>query len=146
MQPFAGIYSSCMLPNSDAASIDERLATLERAVKRVYASTFRATRVYAESMSNRTEEEKMAVILQPLAGEAGMDGRYFYPTLAGVANSVDFYPLRTSSSRLQQLGLGLGSAVVDNAPAVHFSLGDPWTLTGPEPPCLSPPSTSRAAV
>ena len=133
MQPFAGIYSSCMLPNSDASPMEERLAELERAVKTVYASTFsREARVYAESMSNRTEEEKMAVILQPLVGETDADGRYFYPTLAGVANSVDFYPLPHTSSvhGCAQIGLGLGSAVVDNAPAVHFSLGDPWTLTG----------------
>ena len=133
MQPFAGIYSSCMLPNSDASPMEARLAELERAVKTVYASTFsREARGYAESMSNRTEEEKMAVILQPLVGSTDADGRYFYPTLAGVANSVDFYPLPHTSSihGCAQIGLGLGSAVVDNAPAVHFSLGDPWTLTG----------------
>ena len=31
-----------------------------------------------------------------------------------------------------QVGLGLGASVVDGAPAVHFSLGDPSVLTGPE--------------
>jgi len=84
-------------------------------------------------MSNRTEEEKMAVILQPLVGSPDADSKYFYPTLAGVANSVDFYPLPHTSSihGCVEIGLGLGAGVVDNNPAVHFSLGDHHTLTGP---------------
>merc|ERR1719217_219594 len=84
-------------------------------------------------MSNRSEEEKMAVILQPLVGRADATGTYFYPTLAGVANAVDFYPQphTASSHGCAQLGLGLGVSVVENTPAVHFSLSDPSCLTGP---------------
>jgi len=134
MQPFAGIYSSEFLPNAPSLALDQRLDHLAWAVKRVYASTFsQEARRYASSMSNRSEEEKMAVILQPLVGEADADNRYFYPTLAGVANSLDFYPLPHTGAQhgCAQVGLGFGSAVVDNTPAVHFSLADPSTLTGP---------------
>jgi len=134
MQPFAGIYSSEMLPNSSAIPLDERLEHLSWAVKRVYASTFsQEAQRYASSMSNRSEEEKMAVILQPLVGAPDESGNYFYPTLAGVANSVDFYPQphTATSHGCAQLGLGLGVSVVDNTPAVHFSLSDPRALTGP---------------
>jgi len=134
MQPFAGIYETVMLPNA-TPSLDERLLQLEDAVKRVYASTYsQRARAYASSVQNRTEAEKMAVILQPLVGESTSSG-HFHPTLAGVANSVDFYPLpHTSSSHgCAQVGLGLGIGVVDGSPAVHFSLGDPASLTGPDP-------------
>ena len=134
MQPFAGIYSSEMLPNSTALSLEQRLDDLSWAVKRVYASTFsQEARQYASSMSNRSEEEKMAVILQPLVGNTDAKGEYFYPTLAGVANSLDFYPHPHThqADGCAQIGLGLGASVVDNTPAVHFSLSDPLTLTGP---------------
>ena len=40
MQPFAGIYSSELLPNHPDLPLEERLNQLEWAVKRVYASTF----------------------------------------------------------------------------------------------------------
>jgi len=133
MQPFAGIYQTVFLPNA-SDDLDTRLEQLTWAVKQVYASTYsQEARAYATSQRNRTEEEKMAVILQPLVGEASSDG-YFYPTLAGVANSVDFYPLPHTSSAhgCAQLALGLGSGVVDNEEAVHFSLGDTSHLTGSE--------------
>jgi len=90
---------------------------------------------YAESTQNRTEEEKMAVILQPLVGDVHTidDAKHFYPSLAGVANALDFYPLPHTSSEhgCAQIGLGLGYAVVDGTPAIHFSLADPSHLTGP---------------
>ena len=75
----------------------------------------------------------MAVILQPLVGEATADG-YFHPTLAGVANSVDFYPLPHTAPAhgCASIALGLGKSVVDGSAAVHFSLGDPGALTGPD--------------
>ena len=75
----------------------------------------------------------MAVIIQKIVGAPDADNRYFYPTLAGVANSVDFYPQPHTSSQhgCAQLGLGLGVSVVENTPAVHFSLSDPRTLLGP---------------
>ena len=119
--------------------LDERVEQLKWAVKRVYASTYsQQARRYAESMQNRTEEEKMAVILQPVVGSADVAGQYYYPSLGGVANSVDFYP-RPNTSPLNgcaSVGLGLGASVVDGMPAVHFSLGDTAALSGPSPTTL----------
>jgi hypothetical protein len=149
MQPFAGIYTSKMLPNSPDASIDERLDHLAWAVKKVYASVFsQQAQCYAESMQNRTEEEKMAIILQPLVGDVDTSGKYFFPTMAGVANSLDFYPLPHTSSTngCAQVALGLGTGVVDNTPAVHFSLADPTTLTGPDTSNLPVTALDLSAV
>jgi len=132
LQPFAGIYKSVMLPDA-SSDLDARLDELAWAVKMVYASTFTTeARNYAESTLNRTEEEKMAVILQPLVGDK--HGDLFYPSLAGVANAVDFYPLPHTSTEhgCAQLGLGLGFSVVDGMPAAHFSLGDTSALTAPD--------------
>ena len=129
LQPFAGVYSSFMLPNDGGE--EQRLAQLEGAVKRVYASTFcQAARGYIASTQNRLEEEKMAIIVQELVGEADGHG-HFHPSLAGVANSIDFYPRPHTSHEhgCAQLSLGLGAAVVGGTPSVQFSLADPATAT-----------------
>ena len=57
---------------------------------------------------------------------------HFYPTLAGVANSIDFYPRPHTLPEhgCAQLALGLGFGVVDNMPSMHISLGDPTTPAG----------------
>ena len=90
-QPFAGIYSTFMLAN-DHADPDVRLAQLQAAIKRVYASTFsRHAKAYLSATPYRLEEEKMAVILQQLVGSP--HGPRFYPTFAGVARSHNFYPV-----------------------------------------------------
>ena len=126
LQPFAGIYRTVMMPNTSSSSLDERVDELGWAVRMVYASTFsQQARQYLESTNNRMEEEKMAVIMQEVVGEE-RDGHY-YPTLAGVANSIDFYPRPHTlpDHGCAQLALGLGFGVVDNMPSMHISLGDP---------------------
>ena len=131
LQPFAGIYESYMLPNT-SDSLEARLDELSWAVRMVYASTFSLqARSYMESTDNRLEEEKMAVIMQEVVGDA-REGGHFYPALAGVANSVDFYPRPNTlpDHGCAQLSLGLGHGVVDNMPSVHFSLGDPSNPAG----------------
>eukprot|EP00320_Phaeocystis_rex_P020555 CAMPEP_0119066418 /NCGR_PEP_ID=MMETSP1178-20130426/8965_1 /TAXON_ID=33656 /ORGANISM="unid sp, Strain CCMP2000" /LENGTH=1126 /DNA_ID=CAMNT_0007048017 /DNA_START=54 /DNA_END=3434 /DNA_ORIENTATION=+ len=125
LQPFAGIYRTVMTPNR-ADSLDERVDELSWAVRMVYASTYsQQARRYLESTNNRMEEEKMAVIMQEVVGEER--GDHFYPSLAGVANSVDFYPRPHTLPEhgCAQLALGLGFGVVDNMPSMHVSLGDP---------------------
>ena len=90
-QPFAGIYATYMLPN-DHADTGVRLAHLQAAIKRVYASTFsKHAKAYLKATPYRLEEEKMAVILQKLVGSPR--GSRFYPTFAGVARSHNFYPV-----------------------------------------------------
>ncbi len=119
-QPFAGIYSTYMLPNNhpDAAVRLEQLLT---AIRRVYASTFsQHAKRYLGTTPYRLEEEKMAVIIQKVVGSA--HERRFYPTFAGVARSHNFYPVKpmTSTDGVAAVALGLGVGVVDGEPCLRF--------------------------
>jgi CheY-like chemotaxis protein len=119
-QPFAGIYSTFMLPN-DHADIGVRLAQLQEAVKRVYASTFsQHAKAYLSATPYRLEEEKMAVILQKLVGSPHQSR--FYPTFGGVARSHNFYPVPplTAADGVAAVALGLGITVVDGEPCLRF--------------------------
>ena len=89
-QPFAGIYSTFMLPNNHRER-RVRVNELATAIKQVYASTFSSrTKAYIAATPYRLEEEKMAVIIQKLVG--ARHNERFYPTFAGVARSYNFYP------------------------------------------------------
>jgi len=127
-QPFAGIYSTFMLPNNDPDP-GVRIGQLHAAIKRVYASTFcqRAKR-YLATTPYRLEEEKMAVILQRLVGTAR--GKRFYPDFAGVARSHNFYPVRPmrSADGVAAVALGLGATVVDGDPCLRFCPRYPQNL------------------
>ncbi len=119
-QPFAGIYSTFMLPN-DHVDPGVRLAELQAAIKRVYASTFTGhAKAYLSATPYRLEEEKMAVILQQLVGRR--HGSRFYPTFAGVARSHNFYPVSplTASDGVAAAAFGLGKTVVDGDPCLRF--------------------------
>ena len=89
-QPFAGVYSTYMVPHTE--NEDQELRLLSKAIKSVYASVyFASSRGYIISTSNVLSEEKMAIVLQEVCGSE--DGGYFLPTFSGVARSVNFYPL-----------------------------------------------------
>ncbi len=77
-QPFAGIYSTYILPNS-CEDVDQRLNELAKAIKLVYSSTFmKEARSYIQTTVHVQEEEKMAVVLQKLVGRKY--GDRFYPS------------------------------------------------------------------
>ncbi len=119
-QPFAGIYSTFMLSN-DHEREDVRLRQLLTAIKRVYASTFsHAAKQYLASGPYRLEEEKMAVVLQRIVG--GAHGRRFYPDIAGVTRSHNFYPLppMRSEDGVAAVALGLGETVVSGGACFRF--------------------------
>ncbi len=127
-QPFAGVYSTIMLPNTHP-SLDVRLAQLLEAVKTVFASTyFRHSRAYIETTPYRIEEEVMAVLVQRLVGRRW--GDHFYPTLSGVASSYNFYPFgnMTPEDGVAQVALGLGKSVVEGFEALRFSPAYPQSL------------------
>jgi hypothetical protein len=89
--PFAGVYETYMIPNNDSNPLI-RLNDLLTAIKRVYASTFyQSAKNYIKVTSYRTEEEKMAVIIQKMIGLSHTNR--FYPDFSGVAKSYNFYPL-----------------------------------------------------
>lgn len=119
-QPFAGLYDTYMLPNSDP-SLEKRLERLVLAIKLVYASTYlKAPRSYAKSTMFRTEDEEMAVVLQQLTGRHHKD--YFYPTISGVAQSYNFYPIAhlKAEEGVAYIALGLGKIVVEGGKTLRF--------------------------
>ncbi len=119
-QPFAGIYSTIMLPNNQADA-SERLHELLQAIKQVYASTyFQAAKGYIRSTPYRIEEEKMAVVIQKLQGSR--HGDLFYPDISGVARSYNFYPSEPARPEdgVAGVALGLGHLVAQGSEVVRF--------------------------
>lgn len=119
-QPFAGIYSTYMIPFAD--NRDRMLRLLAKAIKSVYASVFyKGSRAYIQSTGNLLSEEKMAVVIQTICGTA--HGGYFYPMLSGVARSHNFYPVlgEKPDEGTVNLAFGLGKTVVDGGNSLRFN-------------------------
>ena len=118
--PFAGVYETYMIPNSHADPF-VRLSELVNTIKRVYASTFyQSAKDYIKVTSYRSEEEKMAVIIQKMVGAQHEDR--FYPDFSGVGKSYNFYPIPPQKSHdgIVAVALGLGKTVVDGGVTVRF--------------------------
>lgn len=127
-QPFAGVYTSHMLANCHPDD-EQRLEQLCHAIKLVYASTYYQTaKAYLRGTPNRIEEEKMAVLVQRMVGER--HGDRFYPTIAGVAQSYNFYPLFEAKPEegSASVVLGLGKGVVEGERSLWFSPAHPQRL------------------
>lgn len=123
-QPFAGIYSTYMVPYSDDRL--KRLRWLEDAIKGVYASVFyKASKSYMTATSNVIDQEKMAVIIQEVVGE-DHDGFYF-PSFSGVGRSLNYYPLgdERPEEGVAEVAVGLGKYIVDGGRGLRFSPGHP---------------------
>ena len=119
-QPFAGVYSTYMIPYVEDTY--ERLEMLSNAIKAVYASVFfRASKDYMTATSNLIDQEKMAIILQEVVGHRH-DNR-FYPTMSGVARSLNYYPLgdELPEEGTVSLALGLGKYIVDGGQSLRLS-------------------------
>lgn len=119
-QPFTGVYDTYMLANN-SASHRERLDALEQAIKRVYASAFtQRAKAYLRATPYRLEEEKMAVIVQKVVGATY--GDRYYPSLAGVARSHNFYPVAPAKPEdgVAAIALGMGRTVVEGERCVSF--------------------------
>ena len=119
-QPFAGIYSTYMIPY-----LDDKYAMLEMlacAIKGVYASVYyRDSKAYMTATSNVIDQEKMAVILQEVVGRQ-YDGRY-YPNISGVLRSLNYYPIgdERAEDGIASLALGLGKYIVDGGQTLRVS-------------------------
>jgi hypothetical protein len=119
-QPFAGLYETFMLPNNHP-KLEKRLQSLCNAIKAVYASTFsKETKAYFKSTAFRLEEEKMSIIIQELVGDSY--DNYFYPDMAGVAQSYNYYPISHMKPEdgIANVVLGFGKAVVDGGASLRF--------------------------
>ncbi|MFI3322194.1 MAG: PEP/pyruvate-binding domain-containing protein [Rikenellaceae bacterium] len=119
-QPFAGVYSTYMIPLTE--NEDQMLRLLGKAIKSVYASVYYASsRAYILATSNVISEEKMAVVLQEICGSE--DSALFFPTISGVARSINFYPIENEQPEdgVVNLAFGLGKMVVDGGQTLRFS-------------------------
>ena len=119
-QPFAGIYSTYMIPYVEDA--DMRKELICGAVKAVYASVFYSdSKAYMNATSNVIDQEKMAVILQEVVGEYH-DG-YYYPSFSGVGRSLNYYPVNDEKTEegVVEVAVGLGKYIVDGGLALRFS-------------------------
>jgi CheY-like chemotaxis protein len=125
---YAGLYRTYMLPN-DHPDLETRLAQLVSAIKLVYASTyFQDPKAFSKRVGHRTEEERMAVIVQQLVGERY--GDYFYPAISGVAQSYNYYPFAKMKAEegIATVALGLGKTVMEGEKALRFSPKYPQLL------------------
>ena len=119
-RPYAGLYSTYMLTNSDP-DFEVRFSQLIEAVKLVYASTwFEGPRAFSRSI-DQAGEDSMAVIIQQLAGSRYNGG--FYPALSGVVQSFNYYPVSPMKSEdgIAYIALGFGKTVVEGEQSLRFS-------------------------
>lgn len=126
-QPFAGIYSTYMVPKIDDRY--EMLRTVSDAIKAVYASVFyRDSKAYMTATSNLIDQEKMAIVLQEVVGTRYND--HFYPMLSGVARSLNFYPIGNEKAEdgIANVALGLGKYIVDGGQTLRFSPRHPHNI------------------
>jgi hypothetical protein len=120
LQPFAGVYSTYLLPNNDP-NINIRLEQLVTAIKLVYASTFaNSARSYFDAVNYKVEEEKMAVVIQEVVGHSY--NNRFYPHISGVAQSYNYYPVSymKPADGFSVAGIGLGMCVVGGEKSYRF--------------------------
>lgn len=118
--PFAGIFRTYLIPNSHPDP-QLRLRQLIQAIKLVYSSMYqKSARVYRESLRIPSREEKMAVIIQKVAGS--QHEQYFYPLVSGVAQSYNFYPgtNMTHEDGVVTLSTGLGKTAVERERTFAF--------------------------
>ena len=126
-QPFAGIYSTYMVPK-----IEEKYDMLRKvsdAIKAVYASVFyKDSKAYMTATSNLIDQEKMAIVLQEVVGSRYND--HFYPTMSGVARSLNFYPIGNEKAEdgIANIALGLGKYIVDGGQTLRFSPRHPHSI------------------
>ena len=119
-QPFAGIYSTYMIPRVENTTLMIKMLT--DAIKSVYASVyFKSSKAYMTATANVIDEEKMGIILQEVCGTKS--GNRFFPTISGVARSINFYPIAPEKPEdgIANIAFGLGKLIVDGGISLRFS-------------------------
>ncbi|MDH6308823.1 CheY-like chemotaxis protein [Dysgonomonas sp. PFB1-18] len=126
-QPFAGVYSTYMIPMLEDRY--ETLGLLSKAIKAVYASVFyKDSKTYMAATQNLIDQEKMAIVLQEAVGT--QYGDHFYPTISGVARSLNFYPVGNEEPEegIANIVLGLGKYIVEGGVNLRFSPAHPHNI------------------
>ena len=126
-QPFAGIYSTYMVPYVEDKHKMVRL--IHMSIKAVYASVFyKDSKAYMASTHNLIDQEKMAIVLQEAVGDTY--GKLFYPAISGVARSLNFYPIgnETAADGIVNMAMGLGKYIVEGESGLRFSPKHPKNI------------------
>ena len=119
-QPFAGIYSTYMIPRMPDNKLMVKM--LSDAIKEVYASVYyKASKAYMTATANVIDEEKMGIILQEVCGNS--HGDTYYPTISGVARSINYYPIGSEKAEdgIVNIAFGLGKMIVEGGISLRFS-------------------------
>jgi CheY-like chemotaxis protein len=119
-QPFAGVYSTYMIPRHPDNKLMVKM--LSDAIKEVYASVYyRASKAYMTATANVIDEEKMGIILQEVCGTR--HGEIYYPTISGVARSINYYPIGSEKAEdgIANIAFGLGKLIVEGGMSLRFS-------------------------
>jgi len=103
---------------------DNRLMVkiLSDAIKEVYASVYyKGSKAYMTATSNVIDEEKMGIIIQEVCG--CRHGNIYYPTISGVAQSINYYPIGSEKAEdgIANVAFGLGKLIVDGGLSLRFS-------------------------
>ncbi len=112
---FTGKYDSVFCSNQ--GSPRERLQAFLGAVRSIYASTMGEEALrYRDNRGLLDRDEQMALLVQRVSG--AVQGRYFYPHVAGVALSYNPYVWNAAidpEAGMVRLVFGLGTRAVDRA-------------------------------
>ena len=141
-QPFAGVYSTYMIPLVE--NRDYMLRLLSKSIKSVYASIyFASSRSYISTTQNLFSDERMAVVIQEVCGSA--DNGWFFPTMSGTANSLNFYPIGDEKPEegIVKMATGLGKLVVEGGQVLRFSPQYPKKILQLSTPELALRDTQR---
>ncbi len=117
---FSEIYRTYMIANVDDKN--QMLQMLLNAIKSIYASVyFKESKAYIQNTANVIDEEKMAVILQPLCGHKHQN--LFYPSISGIAKSINYYPVISEKREegIAEIAFGLGKYITEGLPTLRFS-------------------------
>jgi len=110
---FAGKYESVFRPNQ--GSPEENLQALLDAVRQVYASTLNPDALlYRRQVGLVDYDERMAILIQRVEGRR--HGRYFFPTVAGVAfgrNPFRWSRIIRREDGFMRIVFGLGTRAVE---------------------------------
>ncbi len=120
-QPFSGVFGTYLLPNNHKDP-EIRLKQLADAIKLVFCSIYSDnSRTYFNAINFKIDQEKMAIIIQPVVGRAY--DSYHYPHLSGTAQSFNFYPVSHMKPEdgVAIIAAGLGQYVVEGENAFRFS-------------------------
>jgi hypothetical protein len=119
-QPFSGVFSTFFLSNNK--DLEFRLEQTSNAIKLVYASIYSDhARNYFAAINFRSEDEKMAIVIQEVVGER--HDSVFYPVISGTAQSFNYYPYAHMKPEegFAVVALGIGNYVVSGERAFRFS-------------------------